>query len=597
MDSSTTIWIIPSTCTFEGISAIESLLPCVQILLLESTREEIKNARVGIFLYIPQDEMQIKSLNFLKEKNWLFNYDKSVLASAEMIICVEKANVSEPQDKIIYAQKGKEQNWSFSPDIDVARLTQKQIYEPELLKKIFLGESFVHCAIKVDSPFLKAAQAISSQYETYSETRYRYELRENTILIVFRRNFDFSYHTEAYRKSPSEFIEWCRFFDQSLISLGPAVTIKKFQAINLEGNFRAILKESFEYIVIETDFSKERISIPNPQRLDTTNALIYLVITGAIESEIPLPLARGICEKKIAWDFSLDKILQIALPTDQVIEIPKSSVTISSLELNGHSLSLNSSSDKIELCTGWRRRNDRGIIQQLFLPREREKKTECKLPAVENLMRVEKRLIWMSTEQPPDGLVKADPNLLTIRTLAPKIKKCLEVWRPFTVQELEKREEAWKNISEDSPEITEIVKRIAEGIFVDMAPWPDPFHIRVENDEVWNWSPQKCLSIILPWFQHLVQAPLREEPSSLVCNFLYLIASNCLICYVWPAKIKEAWYFKFRSSQVYWMCGIIWQLPDMATEHVIEPLVTESELYFNRETLYCGNIGCCLRRD
>jgi hypothetical protein len=132
-----------------------------------------------------------------------------------------------------------------------------------------------------------------------------------------------------------------------------------------------------------------------------------------------------------------------------VPEIPKSGVKIPCLNLSEHTLNFaerqgqyqrndkDNASGVITLSAGWRRCNDQNITEQIRLPIE---KKECELPKAQNLMRVGRRLVWMSLEQPPDGLVTADPNLLTITALAAKIQKCLEAWRPFTVEEIEKSE-------------------------------------------------------------------------------------------------------------------------------------------------------------
>lgn len=237
------------------------------------------------------------------------------------------------------------------------------------------------------------------------------------------------------------------------------------------------------------------------------------------------------------------------------IELPPEGVCLSNACLHHHTLGLRrpDGEDVTEVSHGWRRGNDRYIADYLKYP------TECapEWPDIRSggdIITHDGRFVWTKIGGVPTA---EGANIEPIGKLVPEIRDCLSLWRGFPPRP-DNRQDRFAKWQQAHPGSGELIPRIAEGLIHNVAPWPDPFTVRPEDDETWEWSSDRCLSAAKPMFNAFTKAPLRDSPSGLVADFLYL-AKNPKVVHVWPSGIREGWRFKIRTQDHSWLEGIVWQ--------------------------------------
>ena len=359
-----------------------------------------------------------------------------------------------------------------------------------------------------------------------------------------------------------------------------------------------------------SDRGSEICTIPNLGELTPKEVALYLVITGEIESAVPLRIARAVLNEDFDWNFTLSEISQLGPSTSEIPEIPKSGFLISGLCTNKNKLvatqdQYSGESSHLELANDWR---ERSKPVMWWLPNEttengwevapeidgRSGHSRNKNVVLSGLMRYENRFVWWSGK-PISPDVSIFPNIVSLQDLAAPIQQCLALWRDNIGEPTdgEYRLERWLNSRQTADPL---VAHICEGIVTEFVPWPDPFHTRLETDEAWSWSRARCLKQVLPLFEVLANAPLRHSPHALVANFLYLIESNRLVCHAWPHKFQEAWNFKLKTQDHSWIGGEILvepgqTLPEASGKSLRMEVHPDTQIW---GFLECGPVKCVI---
>jgi len=285
-----------------------------------------------------------------------------------------------------------------------------------------------------------------------------------------------------------------------------------------------------------------------------TDALVYLAIIGKLDAPIPLRIAIEVTRPSFDWQGRLHGLSTIGIKTCDLPELPDEGVVLNTALDTGRVLALTSEdADSVPLSGFWRKRGEPVIGPKKVMAWESK---EWQSPAQgKKLVRVGDDAVWLSVTDEPavdtEGLVK-------LRTLAADIDECLGLWRGMRTgpNDMAARGEAWLN---SKPNASKVTMRVAEGLFRQYAPWPEPFETRHEDDEEWGWSPKKCLEQVKPMFRVIADAPLREVPPNLVSNFLYLIQDQRMRCHALPADLKESWRFTLKTQDHTWIEGLIWR--------------------------------------
>jgi len=335
-------------------------------------------------------------------------------------------------------------------------------------------------------------------------------------------------------------------------------------------------------------------ALPRAGNMKPVDSMLYLALTGRLDIDVPRHIAVAASSLYFKWPDALDGLRDMGRAEMDVPEIPPTGVRLYHVAVNdAHELVVKGPKGETVLARGWTAR-DVPILEDMKAAPTREAWAEP--PEAEALMRVGMRMVWLDSEGPPGDLPMRRGGLVRLDTLAKDIAKCLDVFRPLAAApgEIEKRREAWCGACSSSD--AEIVRRLAEGLLAEFAPWPDPYSLRDESDDSWSWPSSKCVKSVMELFKTLANAPIRAEPPDLVATFLYLIAKAAPVCHAWPTGIREGWQFKLKTDADAWITGTIWRAPGAAAgSRAAEPLVVGDADFSGRVSLRSGDVECVIR--
>ena len=392
-----------------------------------------------------------------------------------------------------------------------------------------VNEPNVPCPAVFESPFLKAAGALDSQYDDLNKIlRKIEELISQGKLEELRRAGE-ELQNEAKRRA-SNLSEDYRVSDSHFSFTTNRQTYRTYGQAERQPTWH---------------------TVPFLGEVTNEDIALYLAITGKSKESIPLRITQAL-DGKFGWNFLLSKIQEIgeAIPSIPEMVVKPPQIRIDNerrLILGGWNndpaieLGVNWRSRSHPICAAVRESSEDGLWSK--------KSTET------SLIRFEDKYIWISMEAPSKAALLC-PGLIQLKEHFGEFAECLKLWQANlgTSNDSFTRLKRWL---ESKPDAAPWIAHIAEIILVDFSPWPDPYHLRPENDSARDWSPEQCLKQVLPLFRALSKAPLRSTPPNLISTFLYLIRRPNVDAHAWAGEFSEMWKFKVRTYDHSWINGEI----------------------------------------
>jgi hypothetical protein len=284
--------------------------------------------------------------------------------------------------------------------------------------------------------------------------------------------------------------------------------------------------------------------------------------------------------------------------TEIVVEFPQIRVDEKMRLVAGDS----NSNNPTELGVNWRARG------QLICDAVQESSEDAswtKETIKTDLVRFRKKYIWLSAKAPSEAPLSY-PKLLQLKDYWEEVAKCLKLWRADLGKpnDSSARSKRWL---ESKSNAAPWIAHIAEMILAKFSPWPDPFHLRPENDDARNLNSEKCLKqAVLPLFRELEKAPCSDMPN-LVARFISCIRALIKAKPDWtndahgfPGDFLESWTFKVRTRDHSYIKGEIVGEPHSTFTSNSRLGFKEVEGRYDESECFCvwsGEIYCFITED
>jgi hypothetical protein len=389
----------------------------------------------------------------------------------------------------------------------------------------FVNEPSVPCPEKLESPFLKAANSIGDHYNHYELQKLKKILLKIEELILQQK------------------VEELRQAGEELRQEAKSIESRRASNWNVSDSYFRFNENIVPFIGEATD----------------EDIALYLIITGKLERQIPLRIAQFIVEDDFDWDFLLSEIRSVgeiipAIP-ETIIKLPQIRVDEKRrLVIEGWN-----SNPAIELGVNWRERRHPicDAVQE-----SSDDKLWSKESVEANLVRSDDKYIWLSTEAPSKATLLC-PGLIQLKDHFGEIAECLKLWRA----DLGKPNDSSARLKrwlESKSNAAPWIAHIAEMILINFSPWPDPYHIRPQDNAARGLNSDKCLrQSVLPLFRELEKAPCSDMPN-LVARFISCIRALIKAKPDWthdahgfPGNFSESWTFKLRTRDHSYIKGEI----------------------------------------
>lgn len=552
-DQQPTIWIVPQLNM--PLQQVEALGVTVERLQKASENEAVRSARIAVVL-APQkpSDVERRILNAAQASG---KYDKWTRLLSRPVHQLDNFN----EELVKTCQR---RNWFVPTEV-------KTLFQNAL--------AVVHCLDE-------SARKMCSRPDSNAERRGRYFLGYLRALDSMCRSKDLDsvmIYADADRS------ECCRFF------LTPPGTLRRI--FPQRWCDPSILKKFFpdEPFVplprelpplVDAECEEVLQHIPPDvlsKKWDDQNVTLYLALRGLVRTEIPLRFALAICDPKFQR-CGIEALPTLGTPTTEMPQLREQPLSLPQFNLDDkHQIVFKTENGDQMFSRGWRDPWNE-VVPGVSARQTRPELAYLRSP----LVRFQDRFLWLSFSEPPAEWVEACPFLKTIQDLLPEMRQCLDLWRENadSTADRAQRTALWQA---HQPDGDPVVPVLCESIIASYTPWPDPFHLRGEDDEVKSWTRKRCLQEIRPLLQRFADAPLREQPHQVAAKFLYLIESPGMICHVWPGEVKEVWRLKLKTQDHTWITGVLWTEPGSeASNGHAPPLVIANDM------LSTGRLHCRL---